>query len=133
MANIPITAINPIPLNAVVSSSGGVYSVVVQYNVPPATTADEITDSFVNTPTTVTVNVTSSTVPSGYYLDATGDGTWTLNNSSSISGAFTVSAEATTRYEFTVVVTDGDEILARHDPLLLIRRLPSMPEDRARG
>jgi hypothetical protein len=123
MSTVQISETNPIPLIATVSSSGGVYSVAL--SMTAASGFDEIDDTFGNVPPTVTVNVTSTTVPSGYHLAASGDGSWTSNGSSSISGVFTAGTTLAGPYSFTILVTDGTTILAQHDPRLIIRKMGS--------
>jgi hypothetical protein len=118
---ITLNSINPIDLVAVVSSSGGGYTVTVDYG---TTTADAIEDTFGTIPD-VTVNVTSTTVPSGYYLRATGDGSWTANSASSLTGTFTGGTGLSYPYSFTVHVTNGTTVLASHDPRLTLKKLGS--------
>ena len=123
MSSVEIDAINPIPLLAVVHVGG---TVTVDYNVPPQTSVDEITDTFATLPASVTVNVTSSTVPSGYWLEAEGDGTWSTLPDGTLSGVFSVPSNVNSvTYAFTIIVTNGIRELARHDPRLVIRKATS--------
>lgn len=123
MSTVNLTNSDPIPLTAVVTQliSGG-YSVAVYH---AGTTADYIIDSFTSIPSTVNVNVTSTTVPSGYHLGATGDGSWTLNSASSITGSFS-SAGAALDGSFTVVLYSGTMVVAQHDPRLTIKSISGM-------
>jgi hypothetical protein len=123
MSTVNLTNSDPIPLTAVVTAIiGGGYSVAVYYS---SDVADDIIDSFTTIPSTVIVNVTSTTVPAGYHLGATGDGSWTLNNASSISGAFGASGSAL-EGSFTVVLYSGSQVVARHDPRLTIKSISGM-------
>lgn len=118
MTTATISDVNPIPLLAVVSSTTP-YTVTVEYG---STAIDAIDDSFGTVPATVVVNVTSTTVPSGHHLTASGDGSWTLNTSSSITGVFTVASPEGLECSFTVELSDGTSVVASHDPRLFIRR-----------
>lgn len=126
MSDVDLNEINPIPLTAVVSSGSGGYTVSIQYNVPPPVTVGEISDSFRVLPSTLTVNVVSSTVPSGYHLAASGDGTWTSVSSSSLSGAFTVPDQDRSTYDFTILVVSGTQVLASVDPRIIVKKLGSV-------
>lgn len=129
MTSVTLTNVNPIALDAVVTAVGGVYSVETQYYVPPATTVDQINaDYSTSYPATVVVNVTSTSVPTGYYLVASGDGSWTTVSSSSLTGVFTVGEGSTTVYSFTISVTNGFQ-MAGGDPRLVIRKIFSDPPD----
>ena len=123
MSTVNLTNSDPIPLTAVVTAIiGGGYSVAVYYSTE---VADSIVDSFTQIPSTVLVNVTSSTVPAGHHLGATGDGSWTLNSASSITGSFS-SAGAALDGSFTVVLYSGTKVVAQHDPRLSIRSISGM-------
>lgn len=123
MSSVAITNINPIGLVAVVTPIlGGGYSLTLQYST--STDVVAITDDFASMPSTVTVDVTSSTVPSGHHLEAAGSGTWTTISSSSLTGTFPGSgAQASIAYDFTILLSNGSSIVARHDPRLLLRKL----------
>ena len=75
-------------------------------------------------PATITVLVSSTTVPTNYHLQAHGDGTWTTLSDSSITGTFTT--DEVNRFHFTILVTDGAVTLAKIDPRLIIRKLGSV-------
>lgn len=124
MSSVEIDAINPIPLLAVVTVGG---TVTLDYDEPPEVSVDEITDDFATMPSSVTVNVTSSTVPSGYHLAAEGDGTWSTRPDGTFSGVFSVPSGANSvTYGFTIIVTNGITEFARHDPRLVIRKTTSL-------
>lgn len=123
MSTVNLTNSDPIPLTAVVTQIiGGGYSVSVLYS---STVATYIIDSFVTIPSTVTVNVTSSTVPAGYHLAASGDGSWTLNSASSITGTFSA-AGAALDGSFTVDLYLGATRVAFHDPRITIKPVTGM-------
>ncbi len=122
MSTVYIAAVNPIALDAVVTAVGALYTVVTKYNQPPVVSVVDLEDSFTTLPATLTVNLTSTTVPSGYHLAVTGAGTWTTLGSSALTGAFTVPSASSTSFTFTVVVTNGATTLASHDPKITVRR-----------
>ena len=126
MADIDISNVNPIPLTAVVTSVGGNYVVTLEYNVPPPTATTSISDTFTTMPSSVGVNVTSSTVPAGYVLEARGDGSWGTGTSTGVSGTFTIVGQDPNAFDFTIVVTDGSRPLARIDPRLIVKKAGSL-------
>lgn len=114
--SVSIQNTNPIALTAILSA-GPPYAVTVNYG---ASLANSILDTFTTAmPGSVTVTVTATSMPAGYHLAATGDGTWTTVSTTVISGVFTLAA--TLDFSFTVIITDGTTILAQHDPRLSIR------------
>jgi hypothetical protein len=125
MSSIHIQDTDPIPLVAAVTTTAAGYVVTLEYNVPPVESVDDITDDFGTMPSSVTVNVTSTTVPSGYYLEASGGGTWTSSGASSISGVFTIRDPLLGLFDFSVRVTNGSLTLAKADPRLIVRKMNS--------
>lgn len=124
MSTIEIQNVNPVGLVAVVTPIvGGGYSVKLSYGT--TTNVTTLFDDFDSMPSTVTINVTSSTVPSGYHLEASGDGTWTTVSASSLSGSFAGSGEeSSVEYSFTILlVSDSSEVVARHDPRVVLRKI----------
>lgn len=121
MSQVQLDAVNPIPMTAVVTSVSGGYAVTLEYD--KTTDVTEIEDAFRTSPSTVTVDITATWVPSGYWLAATGDGAWTNLSATAITGAFSVDASGVADYDFTVIVTDGTTVLCRHDPRLLVRKI----------
>jgi hypothetical protein len=124
MADIDLSNTNPIPLTAIVNSIGGNYIVQLDYG---TTNVSSITDTFTTLPPTVTVIVTSTTVPSGYSLTWRGDGSWTADNSSTLTGVFTVVGQDPNTFEFTILVSNGATVLARVDPRLIVKKLSPGP------
>ena len=57
--------------------------------------------------------------------DASGDGTWTTVSASSLSGSFAGSGEeSSVEYSFTILlVSDSSEVVARHDPRVVLRKI----------
>jgi hypothetical protein len=109
-----ISATNPVNLTAVISASGSTYSLVVQLG---GIGIRSVTNEFSGMPSSVTVNVTSASVPAGYYLTATGDGSWTTASASSLSGVFTVTDPDEESFTFDINLTNGLTIVAG-DPKL---------------
>lgn len=124
MSDINLSGVNPIPLTAVVTSDVSGYKGVLQYDLPPPTTVCDIDDSFATVPATVTVQVSSTTVPASYYLEAKGGGTWTALSGSSLSGTF-ATPDDYNRFDFSILVTNGSVVLVRIDPRMIIRKLGS--------
>jgi hypothetical protein len=120
MSHVDLDDINPIPLTAVVTSGSGGYAVTLEYD--KTTDVTEIEDTFRVSPSTVTIDITATWVPTGYWLAATGDGAWTNLSSTAITGVFAVGTSGIGDYDFTVIVTDGTQVLCRHDPRLLVRK-----------
>lgn len=122
MSTVDLRNTEPIAIEAFVTAvSGGGYAITIECD---DTITEDIVDSWYEpAPATITVNVTSTTVPSGYHLGATGDGSWTTVSSSSLTGAFTVSPASVTESSFTIVLYSGTQVVARHDPRLTIKRM----------
>lgn len=117
---ISITEINPIALTAVISSTTP-YTVTLKYAGTDIGTG--ITDAFRIIPSTVTINISSSTVPAGHHLAGSGVGsTWSTISPSSISGAFP-GVPAGTYYDFTVQILSGTTVVATHDPRLTLQKM----------
>ncbi|MCB9568930.1 MAG: hypothetical protein H6710_17235 [Myxococcales bacterium] len=76
-------------------------------------------------PSAVTVDVSSTTVPSGYALAASGDGAWTSNSASSLSGVFSIQNSDIEFFDFSVSLIEGGLAIARADPRLIIRKINS--------
>lgn len=115
---------NPIGLVAVVTSGAG-YTVTVEYDSEEVSVVD---DGFEDPPATVTVNVTSTTVPTGYHLAAEGDGSWSSSGPSNLSGTFSgPGAAPDVGYNFTIVLYYGTSRITAHDPRLILRRVTSLP------
>ncbi|MFZ6183708.1 hypothetical protein [Nannocystis pusilla] len=125
MSSVTIDNINPIPLNAVVISRSSGYTITLQYDEPPPTTVDEITDRFIEMPTTVQITITPTTVPSGHHLAAAGDGTWTSGPNGSLVGVFQIFGVEPNTFAFTISLTLDGRLVASADPRLIVKKLGS--------
>ena len=124
MSEVILEAVNPILITAVVTSDLSGYTVTFEYDVPPPTTFDDIVDRFHSVPETISVQVSSTTLPTGHYLAASGAGTWTASSASSLSGVFVT--HDVNVFCFTINVMNGSERVAHRDPRLIIRKLGSV-------
>lgn len=114
-----LTNLSTIPLTAVISGTTG-YTIRVDYGSLQDVTV--IYDNFYNVslPSTVTVEITSTTVPAGYTLSVEGGGSW-----SGLTGTFALDPDEGVVSAFTLVLTPplggGDPIT--HDPRLMVRKI----------
>ncbi|MEZ4453823.1 MAG: hypothetical protein R3B09_30485 [Nannocystaceae bacterium] len=122
--DVEVTEVNPIAMVAIVTTdpTNGGYSISVEYGGQPI---GILVDQFETLPASVSVAVTSTTVPSGYSLGATGAGSWTSVSASWITGVFTLVDRELQTFDFTVVLNAGVETVAHTDPRLIIKKLLS--------
>lgn len=124
MSDINVSDTDPLDFNAVITGSPVTgYVVTIQYGSPAETVVDLI-DTFETLPTTLTLNVDSSTVPSGYSLSGSGGGTWTNTSASSLSTTLTLTGGARQAFNFTISLVDPvGAVAALHDPRVIVKKL----------
>ncbi|MEZ4449931.1 MAG: hypothetical protein R3B09_10670 [Nannocystaceae bacterium] len=122
MSDITVYDVNPVGMTAVITGSSGNYTVTVEYNSSSFATMD---DWFRTMPGSITINMSSTTVPSGYELGATGDGSWTSTSPSALVGTFVPATGGDESWSFTIVLLSEGLVVARHDPTFTAKKMSS--------
>lgn len=121
MNEVGVTDTNPIDFTAAVTQVSTGYEVHVLYGSTPV---EELTDTFTEMPPTLTLSVTSSTVPSGFSLRAIGSGVWSSASSSSLSTTLALSGASPELFYFTVELYDSSgRRVAHDDPRIIVKKL----------
>lgn len=114
-----------IPLTAVVTPvTGGSYTLSLTCGT--ITHVDLITDDFDAWPSSVTVTVTSSTLPSGFHIETSGHGSWTAVSNSQLTGTF-AGSEPDATFDFTILLYDGQTFITSSDPRLILHKVGAPP------